>query len=288
LVALCDQHWSQARRHLSDGDFDRWFRARNRHDLVAKARSAKLEPNSDAALEAFLYRLNPRLPPPKLVVEPHAIDFGRLPHSAPASCQLRVRNEGRGYAQVQVAASVPWLLPEPARVGCLSGSEALVSVRMDTSRLPMQGDHHAVVACTPVRGARISIPVTAELSLVREMLRRVALALSAFARLAGKGIGRGLGYWTRTFRSLLRSRFGPWILLGEAFVLAMLITILWWTWHEQAVDLAGLARIFLIALPGALLVVYLLPALAFAGGAVAWEMIRALVGSLKLGKRKPN
>jgi hypothetical protein len=77
-------------------------------------------------------------------------------------------------------------------------------------------------------------------------------------------------------------------LLGEAFVLAMLITILWWTWHEQAVDLAGLARIFLIALPGALLVVYLLPALAFAGGAVAWEMIRALVGSLKLGKRKPN
>ncbi|NIV38198.1 MAG: protein kinase, partial [Anaerolineae bacterium] len=76
LVSLCDQNWSAACRHLADGDFDRWFRDRNRHDLVARAQSARLEPNVNAALEAFLRRLDPRLSPPRLAVEPQSLDFG--------------------------------------------------------------------------------------------------------------------------------------------------------------------------------------------------------------------
>jgi serine/threonine protein kinase len=288
LVDLCDQHWSQARRHLADGDFDRWFRARNRHDLVAKARSAKLEPNADAALEAFLHQLNPRLPPPKVVVEPSAIDFGRVAHSAQTLHHLKVRNAGRGYAQVQLTTSVPWLLPDPAQVGCLPRVEAVAKVYLETSKLPFQSEHHTILACTPVRGPRISIPVSVRLSLVRELLRRAASATGELMGLLRQGIAHGLGYWTRTFRSLLRSRFGRWILLGEAFVLAMLLTILWSTWRSQPADLAVLARTFLIALPAALFVVYLLPALAFVGGAAAWEILKALANKTGIVKRKPN
>ena len=65
LVSLCDRHWAEARQHLAGGDFEHWFRARNRHDLVAKTRSSRLEPDADAALEAFLRRLDPRLATPR-------------------------------------------------------------------------------------------------------------------------------------------------------------------------------------------------------------------------------
>jgi hypothetical protein len=53
-------------------------------------------------------------------------------------------------------------------------------------------------------------------------------------------------------------------------------------------DLAVLARTFLIALPAALFVVYLLPALAFVGGAAAWEMLKALADKIGIAKRKSN
>jgi serine/threonine protein kinase len=78
LVTLGEQRWAEARRHLQEGDLDRWFRARNRHDLLAKAKSARLEADPDAALEAFLRRLNPRLPAPRLAVEPSSLTFGRV------------------------------------------------------------------------------------------------------------------------------------------------------------------------------------------------------------------
>jgi serine/threonine protein kinase len=281
LVALCDQQWAEARRHLADGDFDRWFQALSRHDLVAKARSAKLERNSDAALEAFLHRLNPRLPPPKLVIEPPTLDFGRVPRSGQVSRSLRLRNEGRGYGQVQLSASVAWLQFEAVQIGCLSGDETSAKVQLNATALPLQRDHQAVIACTPPRGTRISIPVSAELSLVREALRRSVGGARAIARLAGRGAGRGLGYWTRMFRSLLRSRLGLWILLGEALVLAALMVILLESWRGLSPGLGDLARTFFIALAAALLVVYLLPAVAFIGGAVGLELVRALMNKVK-------
>jgi serine/threonine protein kinase len=281
LVALCDQQWAEARRHLADGDFDRWFQALSRHDLVAKARSAKLERNSDAALEAFLHRLNPRLPPPKLVIEPPTLDFGRVPRSGRVSRSLRLRNEGRGYGQVQLSASVAWLQFEAVQIGCLSGDETSAKVQLNATALPLQRDHQAVIACTPPRGTRISIPVSAELSLVREALRRSVGGARAIARLAGRGAGRGLGYWTRMFRSLLRSRLGLWILLGEALVLAALMVILLESWRGLSPGLGDLARTFFIALAAALLVVYLLPAVAFIGGAVGLELVRALMNKVK-------
>ena len=200
LVSLCDQNWAAARRHLTDGDFDRWFRDRNRHDLVAKAQSARLEANVDAALEAFLRRLDPRLPPPRLAVEPQSLDFGwvdRPRKGAPSGntvfCHLTLRNKGRGYAQARSTASVPWIVIDPAEVGCLAGHEAEVKVWIDAEALPLRRDHQAVITCAPTRGARVSIPVTAELNLVREALWRILdwTALSACADGAGGGARAG-------------------------------------------------------------------------------------------------
>jgi hypothetical protein len=281
LVTLCDQHWFEARQHLADGDFDHWFRARNRHDLVAKARSAKLEQNVDAALEAFLRRLNPRLPLPQLVAEPPTLDFGRVPRSGVVSRSLTVRNTGRGYGQASLSPSVPWIRFDKPFVGCLFGTKAPVSVDLDVTSLPLRGEHQAIIACTPVRGARISIPVTVEVSLVREVRRRIAAGLRGFGQLTSRGARRGSSLWMQAFRGLLRSRYGRWILLAETLVLYGAMVALWWIWRGLPAALDDLAWTLLGAVPVTLLVVYLLPALAFVGGAMIWEAVKALGSKLR-------
>jgi serine/threonine protein kinase len=278
LVALCDRHWPEARQHLAADDFDRWFRARNRHDLVAKARSARLEPDADAALEAFLRRINPRLPAPRLAVEPEALDLGRVGRGRAVSQRLTVRNETRGYGLATFSASVPWLRLDPEQVGCLAGAEVALVVSVDRANLPFRRDHQAIIACTPARGARISIPVIAHLSLAEEVGQQVADGLRAVGRLAGRGIRRGLSSWTRAFSSLARSRFGPWILLVELLILSGTMVALWWTWLDAPPALTDLILICCLAL----LAVYLLPAVAFAGGGVAWEAARIVWSKMRL------
>ncbi len=288
LVALCDQHWPEARRHLADGSFDRWFRERNRHDLVAKADSARLEPNADAALEAFLRRLDPRLSPPRLVVEPQALDFRRVSRSAagtlrskPIARRLTVRNDGRGYALVALRASAPWLSLEPIQVGCLAGAEASVTVRVDPAALPLRRDQQAVINCTPTRGARISIPVTVELDLLREALGRFLAGSRVLIGSMGRGARQGFTLWMRAFRSVIRSRAGVWVVLGETLVLAGVMAVLWWVWKEGWPDLLDIVLTFVQALPLALLAAWLLPAAAIVAGAMTWEVVSVLVRKYK-------
>ena len=274
LVALCDQHWAQARQHLADGDFDRWFRAHNRHDLAARAQSARLERNPDAALEAFLRRLNPRLAAPRLSVQPLSLDFGTLRRGRPASRRLTVRNETRGYGQATFGSSVPWLVPEPAQIGCLAGEQVSLVATVDTACLPLRRDHQAILAAAPVRGSRISIPVTARLNLVREVLDRLGVVLAALGHLLGRGAREGLRRWGRTFRSLVHSRYGRWILLAETLVLTVAMVALWWTWRGLQPDPARWLVSLVQALPLALLAVYGLPALAFIAGATIQVALR--------------
>lgn len=276
LVALADQHWFEARHHLAAGDFARWFRDRNRHDLVAKTRSTGPAENADAALESFLRRLDPRLPAPRLSVQPPALDFGRVSRNALSTHTLVLHNKGRGYAEVTLQASVPWLQIVPRRIGCLAGEEARVTVHLASSSLPLRRDHQAVLTCTPTRGARISIPVSAELSLAREALHRLAVGLRLLARAAGVGARRGFWMWKRAFQSLIRSRFGIWLLVAEALLLTAIIVALWWTWQEAMPDVPGLLSALLVSLPLALILAGLLPGLILVVGGAAWEMVKVV------------
>jgi hypothetical protein len=293
LVNQCDQNWAEARRHLADGDFDRWFRERSRHDLVAKAQSAKLEPTADAALEAFLRRLDPRLPLPRLVIEPQALHFktvvrdgGGKAHGKRGLRELIVRNKGRGYAQIAFSASKPWLVLEPVQMGCLAGAQATVTAWVDAEALPLLQHHQAVVTCAPRRGTHVAIPVTVELNLAREALHRASIGLRVLLRLAGLGARRGVLLWTRAFRSLIRARVGPWIVLGETLVLAGVLAVFWQTWRDLSPGLTGWLWAYFQALPLALLAVYLLPGLVCICGAIAWELIKALAGRVRKKRAK--
>jgi serine/threonine protein kinase len=277
LAALSDQHWAEARQYLANGDFDRWFRARNRHDLVDRAKSARLEPDADAALDGFLRRLNPRLDAPRLAIEPDSLDFGAVSKGRAASRRLTLRNETRGYAQASLSASVPWLRFERDQVGCLAGAEVTLMVSVDAIRFPFQRDHQAIISCQPSRGARISIPVTAQLNLAEEVGRRLAAGLRGTGRLAGRGARTGVLLWTRAFRSLVASRPGLWVLLVETLVLAGVMVSLWGNWQDPAPELGEWILGYFQALPLAVLAVYLLPALAVVAGAIAWEGVKSLV-----------
>ncbi|MBN1657257.1 MAG: protein kinase [Anaerolineae bacterium] len=283
LVDLSDRHWDEARSHLTTGAFEHWFRTRNRHDLVATVQAAQRESggDADAALEALLCRLDPRRPPPRLVVEPLALTLGHVAAGRNAVRRLAVRNEGQGYCQAQCAASVPWLYVSPSMVGCRPGEEESVLVRVDGAALPLRREHQAMVTCTPVRGARVSIPVVVHLAVVREMLRRLLGSVLPFARMTGGGIRLGTQQWMAAVRSLLRSRLGAWIMVVETLVLAGVLVVFWWTWQVPIAAAQGqwtdhLARLsigqwlwsYLQALPIALALVYLSPLLVFVLAAV--------------------
>jgi serine/threonine protein kinase len=262
LVELCEQRWPEARKHLRDGDLDRWFRARNRHDLLAKANSARLEADPDAALESFLRLLNPRLPAPRLTVEPAGLSFGRVTRRGAVPQHLVIRNVGRGYGQMGFAASVPWLDFEPRRAGCLAGQQTSIEVVLDAAALPLKKELQAIIACTSGRGQRISIPVEARLNLWAEAARRVAIALGAAGRPALRGARWGLAAWNRTLRQAVRFRAGPWILLAAELAFSAAGAVLWSDAHGTPLNLeAGFGRLFLRALPLSALAIYLVPAL---------------------------
>jgi hypothetical protein len=279
-VVLCDLYWDEARQHLTSGDFERWFRARNRHDLVAKSDSARLDPDPDAALEAFLHRLDPRLPPPRLRVEPAGVDFRQVGGGGAAQ-QLIVSNQGRGYARATFQASAPWLRVEPSSVGCLAGGEVPVTVCVDTAALKLRREQQAVITCAPGRGAHLSVPVAVEMNLWRELPRRWGSRLSAAAgsllpALSGVGDGarRGMDIWLRGVFSLLHSRLAGVLVALEILVLAVGMVALWSAWSGNSPGLEVQVARFLKLLPAALLVAGLLPGLVLILACTAWEMVK--------------
>jgi len=276
LAALCDRNWAEARQHLKDGDFDRWFASRNRHDLVAKARSARLDADIDAALESFLRRLNPRLGLPRLTVAPQTLSLGRVSRRSVVRKELRVSNQGRGYGQASFSSSVPWLEIDPPHVGCRAGNDVLASVRLKADSLPLRREQQAVIACVPERGARMAVAVSVELSLAAEIAQQALALVRVFAGWILSGVRWGVGIWSRAFRSLLRTRYGAWALVGEMVLLDLVLVALWWHVGARPVELARLALTAVRALPVALLAVYLLPALVLSAAGVMRELARAL------------
>ncbi len=207
LVPLCDRHWIEARKHLHEGDFERWFRDLNRHDLVAKAEAARRQKDDrDAALETFLHALDPRLPDPALAVDPPSLTFGlggsRL---GPIRQKLTLTNQGRGYCRVSLASSAPWLIVEPDQARCLTGKTVTVSVMLDPSALPLGRSHQATLKCIPSPGKGITVPARAKTPVLQELLGRLWRAAALCARggwrvLGGawQGARRGWRLWTTT------------------------------------------------------------------------------------------
>ena len=69
-------------------------------------------------------------------------------------------------------------------------------------------------------------------------------------------------------------------------MLAGVLTVFWQTWRDLSPGLTGWLWAYFQALPPALLAVYLLPGLVCVCGAIAWELVKALVGRVRKRRTK--
>jgi len=173
IPAICDRHWRAACDYLYNGDFERWLRDLNRLDLVELAKSMRGRyRDRDAGLEAFLRRLDPGLARPAVAVAPAHIDAGRVARGGEITHQLSLRNATRGYVRAKLTVSEDWLQVEPRSVGLLADdSSTPVSVSVHTGGLSLRGRHRGVVAVNAGVAGHVSIPVTVQVSVVRELWR---------------------------------------------------------------------------------------------------------------------
>ena len=181
LAPLCDKHWDEARGYLYSGDFERWFKTLNRHDLVAAVGQVQNYTDQDQGLEDFLHVLDPALPNPSMYLSRKRVDLGRLSRKPPKPQAVTIRVQGRGYLGIQVSTSQKWAWPTLSVPGIRGGRTAPLTVRVNPTQLPLCRQQKAVIGLRLSTGGRENVVVTASVSLGKEIARRAGSALYRFA-----------------------------------------------------------------------------------------------------------
>ncbi len=180
LPALSDEHWDAARSFLYKGDFQRWLRDINRLDLVTAADEiVKQESNHDAGLETFLHIVDPGLPHPKIVVDPTIVDLGGIARESALLRRATVLCATRGYALAQVSSSQPWLELHPETIHLWAGIPADIRINVRAENLPLRRKQQGLITIQSAGLDAIEVPVTARVSLTREIWRLTWRAVSA-------------------------------------------------------------------------------------------------------------
>ncbi len=180
LPALCDEHWSAARSFLYNADFQRWLRDLNRHDLVLAADEiVKRDKNRDAGLEAFLRVVDAGIGRPKVEADPASVDLGSVARESDLVRRLTLRNITRGYTQAEIETSQPWIEVRPANVHLWAGTPTEVRVHVHAENLPFRSEQRGTLTIRTPDHEPLEVPVTAHVSLAREMWRVVRRAIGA-------------------------------------------------------------------------------------------------------------
>lgn len=222
LPALCDEHWDAARRFLYRGDFQRWLRDINRHDLVVSAdQLVETEQNHDAGLESFVRAVDPGLPHPKVIVDQVSIDLGGVAREAALIQHLSVNNSARGYALAQVTTDQPWLEVCPAQLHLWVNKPVDLSVTVRGEDLPFRHRQHGTVHIASEGLPALDVSVVARVSLAREAWRIIWRALSSALPEAGRSAKAAwilnTGIVSGAARPFVRH---PWLLSALWFLLA--------------------------------------------------------------------
>jgi serine/threonine protein kinase len=213
LPTLCDEHWDAARSFLYNGDFQRWLRDINRHDLVVAAdQIAKEEPNHDRGLEAFVRVVDPGLPRPVVTVDPPVIHLGSIARESALIRRVTVLNTTRGFTLAAVSASQPWIEVYPATLNLWASIPADVRVQVRAEGLPFRSRQHAEVTIAVGDQDPIAIPVTAQVSLTREVWRLIRRGLRGAVPEAWRGAAAAWRLIARVARGIHRPfAAAPWL-----------------------------------------------------------------------------
>jgi len=224
LPTLCDEHWDAARSFLYNGDFQRWLRDINRLDLVVAADAAvDQHHNHDIGLEAFLRQVDSGLPRPRIVSDPATVDLGAIARDAALIRKTTILNQTRGYTLARVTSSVLWIDVHPTTLHLWAGRPVDLSIHVHAEDLPFRSQQHGLVTVEAEGIDSIKIPVTAQVSLVREGWRLTRRATAAALReswrtlVAGwKTIGRVASAIGRPFVARDWLLWVIWLVLGLA------------------------------------------------------------------------
>ena len=180
LPALCDEHWDAARSFLYNGDFQRWLRDINRHDLVLAADGiVSQQPNHDAGLEEFIRVVDFGAAKPKVVVDPPRVDLGAVARESALIRRVTLCNVTRGYVLATLDASQPWVEIFPTSAHLWAGKPVDIRINVRAEDLPFRRQQQSVVTVRTGDQDEIPIPVSAQVSLAREIWRIIRRALLA-------------------------------------------------------------------------------------------------------------
>ena len=196
LAPLCDRYWDEARGYVYGGDFEGWFKALNRHDLVAAVGKVQQHSDQDQGLEELLHVLDPGLPWPQASVDKGHLDFGTLAQGQQRARKLTLNNTARGYVRVSLAAVTPWLAVSQQEIR-LWGSPGKprtesLTVQADAARLPIRARARGAVEITAL-GRTGQIPTSVNVALLPTIWARyktllVGIMLALLTLLAGAGV----------------------------------------------------------------------------------------------------
>jgi len=248
IPALSDKHWQAACEYLYSGDFERWLRDLNRLDLVeiAKTTCGRFR-NRNLGLEAFLRRLDPGLPYPKLEVDPLRLDLGQVGRNGDITQTLSLRNSSRGYVKAKISTTAPWLQAQPQAAGLrANGAATTVSVAIRAHELPLFGRHQGTVVIKAGRAGRVSIPVTVQVSLWRELWRLLVRAWKGAVPGAGMGLQSSARRLVRLARWLGAGGRRHLRVVGYGYLASALGGCLGWWLATQGKDIESYAIIGLL------------------------------------------
>jgi len=236
LPALCDDHWDAARSFLYNGDFSRWLGDINRLDLVVAAEGViEGHKNHDAGLEAFLRQVDPGLPWPKIVSDPPTVDLGAIARDAALIREVVLVNQTRGYTLAQVGSSVQWIDVHPITLHLWAGRPVDLRVHVHAEDLPFRSQQRGLVTVEAEGLDPLEIPVTAQVSLVREGWRLTRRATAAALREAWRTLAAGWRVIGRVGSAIGRPlKAYDWLLWVIWLVLGLAIGVGAWRFPSTA------------------------------------------------------
>lgn len=130
-------------------------------------------------MEAFLREVDPGLPHPRAVTDPTSINLGSIARESALIQRVTVLNATRGYTLAEVSSSQPWLEVHPTRLHLWAGIPTDVRVNVRAEDLPLRSEQAGVITVRTPDQDPIEIPVSAHVSLSREIWRIVRRAITA-------------------------------------------------------------------------------------------------------------
>jgi serine/threonine protein kinase len=235
LPVLCDEHWDAARSFLYEGDFKRWLRDINRHDLVVTADGiVQRETNRDRGLEAFLHAVDAGLAAPRLTVDQAVVDLGPVAREAALIRRVTVSNSTRGYTLATVQVSDSWVEVYPQQLHLWAGIPSDIRIQVRADSLPLRSRQLSVVRITADGQDPVEVQVTARVSLTREVARLAWRALSAAVPESWRLLKRAWAFDARLTGTVVRPLareprlfWALWFLLGMGAGAALYLPLAW-------------------------------------------------------------